>query len=154
VVEDALETLPQGLPHTYVRIMERIEEHTPYMKNLALNCLAWVVYACRPLSTSELQYALATNAKCRIRQDLQPDSLQVILEACANLLKEANNVVRPIHYTVQEFLTSAAQGLSQQTIRAQLLDSNAMNEHLGSTCLTHIHLLAFSSPVTDEEDLE
>jgi hypothetical protein len=92
------------------------------MRNLALNCLAWVVYACRPLSTSELQYALATNAKCRTRQDLQTDSPQVILEACANLLEESNGAVRPIHYTVQEFLTSPAQGLLQHTIRAQLLD--------------------------------
>lgn len=29
-----------------------------------------------------------------------------------------------------------------------------MHRQLGSTCLMHIHLLAFSSPVMDEEDLE
>ncbi|KAF2022482.1 hypothetical protein EK21DRAFT_119716 [Setomelanomma holmii] len=32
VVEDALETLPQGLPDTYVRILERIEDQSPYMR--------------------------------------------------------------------------------------------------------------------------
>jgi hypothetical protein len=88
-VEAALEALPQGLPDTYVRILERIEAQTPYMRDLALNCLAWIIYARRPLSTRELQYALAVNANCTVRQDLSLDPPQVILEACGNLLERS-----------------------------------------------------------------
>ena len=145
--------LPQGLPDTYVRILQRIEVQSPYMRNLALNCLAWTVYARRPLSTQELQHALAINSNCTVRQDLQTDSPQVILEACGNLLEEANGSIRPIHYTVQEFLTAAAQGLSQHSVRAQLLDSTSVHRYLSLACLAYIQLTAFNKPAEDTWDL-
>jgi ankyrin repeat protein len=116
------------------------------MRELALNCLAWMIYARRPLSTRELQHALATNSKCKIRQDLQPDSPGVILEACGNLLEEISDTIRPIHYTVQEFLITVAQGLSKSTIRTQLLDSNSVHTRLSVACLKYIHLIAFDKP--------
>ncbi|EFQ90116.1 hypothetical protein CFE70_010584 [Pyrenophora teres f. teres 0-1] len=153
VVEAALEALPQGLPYTYVRILERIEVQTPYMRDLAINCLAWTLYARRPLSTQELQLALAINSNCKVRQDLQTDSPQVILEACGNLLEEANGLIRPIHYTVQEFLTTAVQGLSHKSIRAQLLDSKAVHTRLSLACIAYIRLTAFGKPARDDWDL-
>ena len=158
-MEAALETLPQGLPDTYIRILERIEVQPPYMRDLALNCLTWTVYARRPLSTQGLQKALATNPNCKIKQDLQIDSPQVILEACGNLLEEAYNSeegcnsIRPIHYTVQEFLTNAVQGLSQQTIRAQILDLKAVHRRLSLACLVYIRLTAFNKPAQYMWDL-
>jgi ankyrin repeat protein len=145
-VEAALEALPQGLPDTYVRILERIEAQTPYMRDLALNCLAWIIYARRPLSTRELQYALAINANCTVRQNLSLDPPQVILEACGNLLEEASGAIRPIHYTVQEFFTPAVRGLPQNPMRTQLLDSESVHKQLSSACLQYIHLVAFDRP--------
>ncbi|KAF2714347.1 ankyrin, partial [Pleomassaria siparia CBS 279.74] len=154
-VETALETLPQGLPDTYVRILERIEGQSPDMKDLALNCLAWIIYARRPLSIEELQVALAVavDSKCTAEEDLQLDSPRVILEACGNLLEEVDYTIRPIHYTVQEFLTTAVKGLSQQAMRMQLLDSNSMHRQLSSTCLAYIHLVPFDSPSNDGAEL-
>ncbi|OAG06012.1 ankyrin [Paraphaeosphaeria sporulosa] len=149
VVEAALDALPQGLPDTYVRILERIEAQTPYMRDLAINCLAWTLYTRRPLSTRELQLALAVNSNCKVREDLQTDSPQVILEACANLLEEANGLIRPIHYTVQEFLTTAIQGLPHRSIRAQLLDSKAVHTRLSLACIAYIRLTAFGKPARD-----
>jgi hypothetical protein len=153
VVEAALEALPQGLPDTYVRILGRIEVQSPYMRDLAINCLAWTVYARRPLSTRELRHALAINSKCTVRQDLQTDSPQVILEACGNLLEEANDSIRPIHYTVQEFLTTAVQGLSQQNIRAKLLDLKAVHRQLSLACFAYIRLTALKRPAKTDFDL-
>ncbi|KAF5852242.1 hypothetical protein GGP41_001012, partial [Bipolaris sorokiniana] len=153
IVEDALDTLPRGLPDTYVRILERIEEQPLYMRDLAMKCLAWMIYARRPLGTHELQYALAVSERCTDLHDLQFDSPQVILEACANLLEEGNGTIRPIHYTVQEFLTTTAQGLSQQAIRAQLLHSESVHARLSLVCLTYMHLVAFSEPAEDALDL-
>ena len=123
------------------------------MKDLALNCLAWVIYARRPLSTYELQYALAIKANCTVPYNLQPDSPQVILDACVNLLEEANGTIRPIHYTVQEFLTTAVQWLPQQSIRIQLLDSKSIHARLSLACLTYMHLVAFSSPARNWSNL-
>jgi ankyrin repeat protein len=152
-VEAALEALPQGLTDTYVRILERIEAQTPYMRNLAFNCLAWTLYARRPLGTKQLQLALAINSNCKVTEDLQTDSPQVILEACLNLLEEANGSIRPIHYTVQEFLTTAIQGLSHRSIRAQLLDSKAVHTRLSLACIAYIRLTALGGPVRQMWDL-
>ena len=118
-----------------------------------MKCLAWMIYARRPLGTHELQYALAVSERCTDLHDLQFDSPQVILEACANLLEEGNGTIRPIHYTVQEFLTTTAQGLSQQAIRAQLLHSESVHARLSLVCLTYMHLVAFSEPAEDALDL-
>ncbi|KAF2176087.1 hypothetical protein K469DRAFT_478602, partial [Zopfia rhizophila CBS 207.26] len=153
LVQDALETLPQGLEGTYIRIVERIEAQPPYMRGLALNCLAWMVYARRPLSTRELQDALATNSDCRSRQGLQLDDVEVILEACGTLLEEANGAIRPIHYSVQEFFTNPAPESLQPVIRRQVLDSNSMHTRLSFMCLRYIQLSAFNEPTRNHIDL-
>ncbi|KAJ4288061.1 hypothetical protein N0V90_012078 [Kalmusia sp. IMI 367209] len=149
VVEAAMEDLPFGLPNTYVRILDRIERQQTPMRDLALNCLTWTLYAQRPLSVRELQQALAINSKHTAPQDQQIDS-QVILEACGNLLEESNGAIRPIHYTVQEFLTATVQGMPQHRIRTQLLDSNSAHSQLGSACLAYTDLMAYSSPTSYE----
>jgi hypothetical protein len=148
-VEAALKALPQGLPDTYVRILEQIETQSPYIRDLAINCLAWILYARRPLSTQELQLALAINSSCKVRQDLKTDLPRVILEACGNLLEEANSSIQPIHYTVQEFLTTPIQGLSHKSIRMQLLDSKAVHTQLSLACIAYIQLTAFGKPARD-----
>ncbi|KAF2785832.1 hypothetical protein K505DRAFT_330763, partial [Melanomma pulvis-pyrius CBS 109.77] len=174
VMEAALESLPHDLIDTYVRILDRIEQQHPSMRDLAFNCLAWTIYAQRPLSTWELQYALAINSNCTaqsqepacaplprpfsarglgVERDLQIDSPQVILEACGNLLEEGYRAIRPIHYTVQEFLTTSVQGLSQQTIRGQLLDLPSVHERLSLACLAYIQLTAFNKPAQDVRSL-
>ncbi|KAH7555089.1 hypothetical protein BM1_07750 [Bipolaris maydis] len=84
---------------------------------------------------------------------LRPDSPEVILEACGNLLEEAAEVIRPIHYTVQEFLTTAAHGQSQHAIRRQLLDLKSVHNILSLDCLMYIDLMSFSNPVDAEWEL-
>ncbi|KAF1832007.1 ankyrin, partial [Decorospora gaudefroyi] len=152
-VEAELQALPQGLPDTYLRILERIEAQTPYLGDLTLNCLAWIIYARRPLSTRELQHALAINANCTGRQDISLDPPQVILEACGNLLEEASGAIRPIHYTVQEFFTPTVRGIPQHPMRTQLPDSGSVHKQLSSACLLYIRLVAFNRPVQHHLDL-
>ncbi|EUC36296.1 hypothetical protein COCCADRAFT_73150, partial [Bipolaris zeicola 26-R-13] len=153
VVKEALNTLPWNLPDTYIRILERIETQAPYMRDLAIRSLSWVLYAERSLSTKELQTVVAINSKCKTQEDLRPISIEVILEACGNLLEEANRVIRPIHYTVQEFLTTAAHGKPQHAIRRQLLDSKSVHKILSLDCLMYIGLMSFSGPAYDEWEL-
>ncbi|KAJ8108903.1 hypothetical protein OPT61_g7845 [Boeremia exigua] len=151
-VESALNSLPNNLPQTYVRILDRIKQQHTSMRDLALKCLAWTFYARRPLSNQELQHALVINSDCAF-QDLQVDSLEVIVQACGNLLEEANGRIRPIHYTVQEFFTSTGQGMPQHSLRTQLLDSSSVHERLGSVCLAYMHRTAFDAPTQDAYDL-
>ncbi|PSN60762.1 hypothetical protein BS50DRAFT_639822 [Corynespora cassiicola Philippines] len=150
LVEDALKALPQGLPSTYIRILERIESQIPYMKDLAQRSLAWTLYAQRPLSTEELQIVLAVKSDRENLNDLRLDSPQVILDACGNLLEENQGTIRPIHYTVQEFLSEATQGISRSLIKQQLSDSSLVHAQLGLVCLSYIQLAAFCNPVRDK----
>jgi hypothetical protein len=85
-VEGALDVLPSGLEATYARIIELIDGQRDYMRRLASKTLRWVMYAQRPLSTTELQHALATEQLCRPGSDPELDSIDVILGACANLI--------------------------------------------------------------------
>ncbi|KAF2848266.1 ankyrin [Plenodomus tracheiphilus IPT5] len=148
-VEEALKSLPHDLTDTYVRILDRIERQGTSMRDLALNCLAWTIYARRPLSTQELQHALAIESKCKAQQELQFNSTQVILEACGNLLEEANGRIRPIHHTVQEFFTATVQKTPQHPMQTQLLDSSSTHRQLGLACLAYIDQMAFSAPAPE-----
>ncbi|RYP52862.1 hypothetical protein DL768_002111 [Monosporascus sp. mg162] len=61
-VRAALTKLPTGseaYDHAYENAMERIESQVTGQKELAKQVLSWITCARRPLTTSELQYALA-----------------------------------------------------------------------------------------------
>jgi ankyrin repeat protein len=147
VVERELQSLPKGLSETYIRILQQIEDQSGYMRDLALNCLAWTIHAQRPLGIKEMRYALVISTKSKdedIKLCLQ--EVDVILGSCGNLLEEVNGAIRPIHYTVQEFLTDGTQQPLEGTIRAQLLDLSSMHTRLSLACLEYIHETSFEGP--------
>ncbi|KAK2009129.1 ankyrin [Colletotrichum eremochloae] len=94
-----------ALYQAYNDAMTRIEEQSPGFRDLGMKTLAWIVHAERPLSTMELQHALA------IREgdtNLDYDNLrkiEVILSVCAGMVTvdQESDVVRLIHYTAQEY---------------------------------------------------
>ena len=148
-VEAALDTLPQGLDETYTRIVERIDdqpEYMKYMKELAFNCLTWVLYAKRPLRTKELQHALAAGRTCQNQTDMDVDKVEVILEACGNLLIEENDVIRPVHYSVQEFFTKAPSKIPRRHIQESLANPEFVHTTLASVCVRYIQLGTLSQP--------
>lgn len=68
----------------------------------------WVFYTQRPLFMKELKYAVST--ECLQTNPIFPIyNVETIFEFCSNLLVEADNYLWPIHYSVQEFLTSSSQ---------------------------------------------
>ena len=52
----------KGLDKTYEQAMKRIEGQEEGSRELAKQVLSWITCAKRPLSTSELQHALAVRA--------------------------------------------------------------------------------------------
>ena len=153
LVEAALGSLPKDLNGTYIRIMERIECQTEHMKELALNCFMWVIYAKTPLDLRELQHALATNSSCKRREDLDVDEKSVILEACGNLLVEENYAIRPIHYSVQEFFTNPSSGLPRCPIQEKVSHSNSVHATLSGICLQYLQLGALHKQCRDGDEL-
>jgi len=86
--------------------MERINRQQPGFRQLAEKVLSWITCARRPLTTSELQHALAVvvgDAK------LDEDNLcrtERMASVCAGLvtIDEESGIIRLVHYTTQEYL--------------------------------------------------
>jgi ankyrin repeat domain-containing protein 50 len=127
-------------------MVKRIDDQQDYMKELALNCFMWIFYARRPLNTQELQHALATNSACKRQTDIEVDKVEVILEACGNLLVEENNAIRPVHYSVQEFFMNPPGEIARRHILERIADSNSMHTELSRVCLRYIQLGALNRP--------
>ncbi|KAJ7226393.1 ankyrin repeat domain-containing protein [Mycena rebaudengoi] len=105
-VREALKNLPKDLEHTYNEAMARIDSQSEDERNIAYLALIWVANAKRPLSTSELQEAIAIELGSR---SLDPDGIldiTLIVSVCAGLLiiDIVTGFVRLIHYTTQDYL--------------------------------------------------
>ncbi|KAI8632475.1 ankyrin repeat-containing domain protein [Xylariaceae sp. FL1651] len=106
----ALENLNSGKDAyeiAYEKAMDRIEGQTYDHRQLAIQVLSWITFAKRPLTTQELQHALAVDL------DYQSDSfdldnitdLDYIVSVCAGLVtvdKEAG-IIRLVHHTTQQY---------------------------------------------------
>lgn len=89
---------------TYLRILTKIEKQTPAMRILAKRALLWVMTAARPLKLKELITAVAIEPTSRCLADMKKFSGKTVIDACGNFLIVESDIVRPVHYTVQEFL--------------------------------------------------
>jgi hypothetical protein len=93
-IQDALCNVPQGFDSAYDNAINRIRGQTEADKQLAENALSWVAYARRPLSATELCYALSISDP-----NLEPSALpeiDIVISVCAGMLRvdEASQVVR------------------------------------------------------------
>jgi ankyrin repeat protein len=144
-VRQALVSLPQGLHDTYARIVQQIMEKPEYERSLGIRCLRWVLYAQRPLYVDELQYALATFDEGKNAKDFELDAMDFAFGARANLVvkervsgRNVRDVVRPIHYSVQEYFAGGDQALHSPVIQLPLGNRMDCNARLAADCLAHI----------------
>ncbi|KAI5843119.1 ankyrin repeat-containing domain protein [Morchella snyderi] len=106
-IREALDSLPTTMHDTYGRILKRINEQTEATRNLAHRALAWVITAKRPLTIRELVLAVALESTTKSCQELEwVYSQDVVLSSCCGLVTNDCGTVRPIHFTVQEFLNT------------------------------------------------
>ncbi|RYP45753.1 hypothetical protein DL768_007929 [Monosporascus sp. mg162] len=89
----------------YVETMKRIQGQNEDRKDLAMEVLSWITCAGRPLTTTELQHALAVEIGA---SDLDGENLTDIADmvsACAGLVTVDNEsrIVCLVHYTTQEY---------------------------------------------------
>lgn len=85
--------------------MERIEGLVKDQHDLAKQTLSWITCAMRPLTTSELQHALAVEeGRADFREDNISD-VEDIVSVCAGLVTvdEESGTIRLVHYTTQEY---------------------------------------------------
>jgi hypothetical protein len=85
--------------------MERIEGQVDDQEQLAKQVLSWITCAMRPLTTAELQHALAVEPG---DTELGEDNLvevEDMVSVCAGLvtIDEESKIIRLVHYTTQEY---------------------------------------------------
>jgi hypothetical protein len=84
--------------------MIRIEGQVTDQEELAKQVLSWITCAERPLTTLELQHALAVECEPELDED---NLLEIgdMVSVCAGLvtIDEESNVIRLVHYTTQEY---------------------------------------------------
>ncbi|VUC26662.1 unnamed protein product [Clonostachys rosea] len=113
-VRKALVKLPTGSDAydiAYGEAMERIECQSNDQKELAKEVLQWVTLAIRPLTTSEIQHAIAIEIG---ESRFDPDNIteiQDMLSVCAGLVTvdEGSDIIRLVHYTAQEYFNRTSE---------------------------------------------
>ena len=85
--------------------MDRIEGQLEDEKELAKQVLSWITCAMRPLTTSELEHALAVELE-EPQLDLENICpVYHMVSVCAGLVTvdEESGIIRLVHYTTQEY---------------------------------------------------
>jgi ankyrin repeat protein len=85
--------------------MERIIGQVKDQEELAKQVLSWITCAKRPLTTTELQHALAVEiGESQLDKDNLPE-VKDIVSVCAGLVTvdEESGIIRLVHYTTQEY---------------------------------------------------
>ncbi|KAJ6007800.1 hypothetical protein N7540_011776 [Penicillium herquei] len=127
ILQKALFHLPESLNDAYGESMTRIVSKNPFISR----CLYWTLYACRPLTMSELNFA-ANFEPLNKSKDSPKDAFseQAMLDEAAGLLTidHMTGTVQLVHRTAKEYLSGPAARVFFPTAKKSIAD----------TCLTII----------------
>ncbi|PMD45783.1 hypothetical protein L207DRAFT_387885, partial [Hyaloscypha variabilis F] len=89
----------------YKDAMERIEGQVIGQNELAKQVLSWITCVKRPLTTAELQHALAVEVGNKELDEENIPEIEDMVSVCAGLvtIDEESGVIRLVHYTTQEY---------------------------------------------------
>src|SRR5579859_4120405 len=101
----ALDALPKGIDETYDEIMNRIISQRDEEAELAKRILGWITYAKEPLTTKQLQQALAVTLDSTNPDENAEPHEQILISACLGIVTvdSKSNIIRLVHYTAQEY---------------------------------------------------
>lgn len=108
-IRKAITELPKG-PDAYGKLyastMTRIQSRDT--RDLAMHVLSWVAWTKRPLTVRELQHALAIIDGAETLDEDSITDAEDLVSSCEGLLilDPKTNIVRLVHYTIQEYLES------------------------------------------------
>jgi ankyrin repeat protein len=142
-LRENLRTLPVKLNDIYIDALNRIKRQPAAIYNVAIQVLAWVLCAVRPLHIKELQHAIAVEPG---DQDMDVEGLTdaaVIVSSCCGLVfvNPLDSTVQFVHLTVQEYLSSFRNTWLPRA------------EHdVGRNCLTYLSFDEFSTGTCDRDE--
>ncbi|EPE09525.1 ankyrin repeat protein [Ophiostoma piceae UAMH 11346] len=130
----------------YDDAMRRIQEQGPGFRDLAIQVISWITCAQRPLTTLELQHALAVEPG---ESDLDPDNFDTVermISVCVGLVTvdPESSIIRLVHYTTQEYFD-----------RTQDQWFPNVQSQLATICTTYLSFDAFCcGPCASDDELE
>ncbi|CAI7664301.1 unnamed protein product [Penicillium pancosmium] len=156
-LEQAINSTPPGLEHTYDRNWMRISKLPEDDRDRVVSLLRWAAFAFRPLSVSEVAGALSISQDCdEVQIDELPDSIDQeyinteILELCGSLIEvrashaECDPGLRTVHlahFSVKEYLLRNLNGQGGVLrTNASLIKSIEIMENtlLAKMCLCYV----------------
>ncbi|KAM0130917.1 hypothetical protein ACHAP3_007144 [Botrytis cinerea] len=107
-MRNALNMLPTGTDaykDAYKDAMERIEGQLDDERDLAKQVLSWITFAKRPLTTAELQDAIAVEINETELDRENFTEISTMISVCAGLVTvdDEGKIIRLVHYTTQEY---------------------------------------------------
>ncbi|KAB8304031.1 hypothetical protein EYC80_005377 [Monilinia laxa] len=148
-IQQALQKLPTGsdaYDFAYTDAMERIEGQPEDEKELAKQVLSWIAYARRPLTTAEIQEAIAVEIDEPVLYEESFTEIDHMVSVCAGLVTvdEESNIIRLVHYTTQEYFN-----------RKQGHWFPNAETYITTICVTYLSFDVFENGICEsEEDFE
>jgi ankyrin repeat protein len=141
---DRIVTGSDAYDGAYGDAMHRIGCQLPDEGGLAKQALMWITLVKRPLTTTELQHALAVEIGLSKLDEDNVSQIEDIVSVCAGLVTvdKERNLVRLVHYTTQEYF--------ERNRDRWFPEAEAI---ITDTCVTYLSFDAFGSGIcaTDEE---
>jgi ankyrin repeat protein len=131
-----LPTGSEAYDYAYKDAMMRIEGQVEDQEELAKRVLSWITCTKRPLTTSELQHALAVDpGDSELGEDNIPQ-VEDVRSVCAGLVTvdEESYIIRLVHYTAQEYFE-----------RTQKEWFPNAEENITATCVTYLSFSTFET---------
>ncbi|KAJ9419395.1 hypothetical protein FOXG_06622 [Fusarium oxysporum f. sp. lycopersici 4287] len=140
-VRAALANLPTGTDvdiydRVYKDAMVRIEGQAKLQTKAAKQVLSWIVNAKRPLTTLELQHALAVDPTVLNLDTDRLPQIEHMLSVCAGLVvvDKESNIIRLVHYTTQQYF-----------VRSQESWFSGAKAEIATVCVVYLSFNVFSS---------
>jgi hypothetical protein len=148
-VRVALAKLPTGSDaynRAYNDAMERIEGQVRDQIDLAKQVLSWITCSRRPLTTTELQYALAVEVGESELDKENLSQIEDVISVCAGLVTvdAESHIIRLVHFTTQEYFERTQ---AQWFPRAE--------RDITEICVTYLSFSCFESgPCGSDDEFE
>lgn len=127
----------------YDEAMKRIRGQKSGFRQLAEKVLCWIICAQRPMTTSEIQTALAVEVGDRELNEEKLKPINRMVSVCAGLVTvdEESDIIRLVHYTTQEYF---------QRTQAQWFPTAEAD--IATICITYLSFDVFGSGSSPTDD--
>ena len=147
--ETAIDQLPEGLDEAYGRILCRIQDLNPQIKDRAFKILFWLCAAFRPVKINEVADGIALrpgqSVLCKRTRIQNTD--RDVLEVCAPLVqKSVGGILELVHFSAKEYLLAIQSGPFVDVAQAHFSIAFSCIVNLTSTFALIPRLSALTEP--------